>query len=69
MELANKSAIFMHCLPSFHDTNTTVGKSISEKFNVSEMEVTNEVFESNNRSFLTRPKIECTRLKPLCMPL
>ena len=46
MELANKSAIFMHCLPSFHDTNTTVGKSISEKFNVSEMEVTNEVFES-----------------------
>ena len=46
MELANKSAIFMHCLPSFHDTNTTVGKSISEKFNVSEMEITNEVFES-----------------------
>lgn len=46
MELANKTAIFMHCLPSFHDTNTTIGKSISEKFNVSEMEVTNEVFES-----------------------
>lgn len=46
MELANKTAIFMHCLPSFHDTNTTIGKSISEKFNVSEMEVTDEVFES-----------------------
>lgn len=46
MNLANKEAIFMHCLPSFHDTNTTVGKSISEKFNVNEMEVTNEVFES-----------------------
>lgn len=46
MELANKTAIFMHCLPSFHDTNTTIGKSISKKFNVSEMEVTNEVFES-----------------------
>lgn len=46
MELAHKNAIFMHCLPSFHDTNTTVGKSISEKFNLYEMEVSNDVFES-----------------------
>ena len=46
MELASKEAIFMHCLPSFHDTKTTIGKAISEKFSVNEMEVTDEVFES-----------------------
>ena len=37
----------MHCLPAFHDLKTTVGKEISEKFGISEMEVTDEVFESN----------------------
>jgi ornithine carbamoyltransferase len=36
----------MHCLPSFHDLNTTLGKEIGEKFGISEMEVTDEVFES-----------------------
>ncbi|MDO5041549.1 MAG: ornithine carbamoyltransferase, partial [Peptoniphilus sp.] len=46
MEMADKEAIFLHCLPSFHDTNTTIGKSIAEKFGVSEMEVSDEVFES-----------------------
>lgn len=39
-------AIFMHCLPSFHDTNTTIGAEIAEKFGVKEMEVADEVFES-----------------------
>ena len=46
MENANKEAIFLHCLPSFHDTNTKVGKDIYEKFGLAEMEVSNEVFES-----------------------
>jgi ornithine carbamoyltransferase len=46
MERAKPGAIFLHCLPSFHDTNTTVGKDIFEKFGLKEMEVTNEVFES-----------------------
>ncbi len=46
MNNANKDAIFLHCLPSFHDENTTIGKEISEKFGLKEMEVTNEVFES-----------------------
>ena len=46
MENAGPHAIFMHCLPAFHDLNTTIGKQISEKFGISEMEVTNEVFES-----------------------
>lgn len=47
MENAKKTAVFMHCLPSFHDTNTTIGKEIEEKFGLREMEVTNEVFESS----------------------
>ena len=46
MKKARKSAVFMHCLPSFHDTNTVIGAQIAERFGISEMEVTNEVFES-----------------------
>ena len=46
MANAKPEAIFMHCLPSFHDTNTTIGAEIAEKFGIPEMEVTNEVFES-----------------------
>ncbi len=46
MANAKPSAIFMHCLPSFHDTKTTIGAEIAEKFSVPEMEVTDEVFES-----------------------
>ena len=46
MDNAKPTAIFMHCLPAFHDLETTVGKEIHEKFGITEMEVTNEVFES-----------------------
>lgn len=46
MENAGKEAVFMHCLPAFHDLKTKIGKEISEKFGISEMEVTDEVFES-----------------------
>ncbi len=46
MALAKDTAIFMHCLPSFHDTKTTVGAEIAEKFGIQEMEVTDKVFES-----------------------
>ena len=46
MDNAKPTAIFMHCLPAFHDLETTVGKEIYEKFGITEMEVTNEVFES-----------------------
>lgn len=46
MNNADPRAIFLHCLPSFHDTNTTIGKDIAEKYGINEMEVTNEVFES-----------------------
>ena len=45
MRNAKDTAIFMHCLPSFHDTRTTIGAEIANKFGISEMEVTDEVFE------------------------
>ena len=46
MALAKPDALFMHCLPSFHDINTTIGKQIAEKFGITEMEVSDEVFLS-----------------------
>ena len=46
MENAGEEAIFMHCLPAFHDLNTETGLKISKQFGVNEMEVTDEVFES-----------------------
>ena len=47
MDNASENAIFLHCLPSFHDLNTTIGKEIYEKYGLKEMEVTNEVFNSD----------------------
>ncbi len=47
MENAGEKAIFMHCLPAFHDLKTKIGEQISEKFGIDEMEVTDEVFESS----------------------
>lgn len=47
MDNAASDVIFMHCLPSFHDLETTVGKEIYEKFGLEEMEVSNEVFLSD----------------------
>ncbi len=46
MELAGPEAVFMHCLPAFHDLNTVIGKKINEKYGLTAMEVTDEVFES-----------------------
>ena len=46
MKKATSDAIFLHCLPSFHDTSTKIGKEIHDKFGIEEMEVTDEVFES-----------------------
>ena len=47
MNNAKEGAIFLHCLPSFHNNETTIGKEIEEKFGIKEMEVTDEVFESS----------------------
>ena len=46
MENAKKSAIFLHCLPAFHDLKTKIGKEMGERFGIKDMEVTDEVFES-----------------------
>ena len=46
MKNAGESAVFMHCLPSFHDLDTVIGKEVGEKFGREYMEVSNEVFES-----------------------
>ena len=46
MALAGEQAVFMHCLPAFHDTNTTIGADIAARFGMTEMEVSDSVFES-----------------------
>lgn len=46
MENAGEQAIFLHCLPAFHDLKTTIGKEMGERFGIEDMEVTDEVFES-----------------------
>lgn len=47
MANAGEKAIFMHCLPAFHDLKTKIGKEMEERFGIAEMEVTDEVFESS----------------------
>ncbi|MCR5585042.1 MAG: ornithine carbamoyltransferase [Lachnospiraceae bacterium] len=47
MANANGNAIFMHCLPAFHDLKTEIGREMGERFNFSELEVEDEVFESS----------------------
>lgn len=46
MQTAGPDAIFLHCLPSFHDLGTKIGKQIHDKYGLNDMEVTDEVFES-----------------------
>ena len=47
MKNAGENSIFLHCLPSYHDHKTTIGREIGVKFGLKEMEVTDEVFESS----------------------
>jgi len=51
MEYAGEKSIFLHCLPAYHDLETKVGRDVYEKFGLTELEVTNEVFESE-KSFV-----------------
>ena len=46
MKNAGENAVFMHCLPSFHDNKTTIGREMGEKFSLNSFEVTDDVFES-----------------------
>ena len=63
MAKAGPQAVFMHCLPSFHDLNTTIGKEMGEAFGRKDMEVTDEVFESRSPSSSTRRRTACTPSK------
>ena len=47
IDLMAPTGIFMHCLPAFHDTETTIGAEIAERFGITEMEVTDEVFRGS----------------------
>jgi len=47
MDMANENAVFMHCLPAYHDKNTKIGKEICEKFGLDSLEVSDEVFSSS----------------------
>ncbi len=52
IDLMAPTGIFMHCLPAFHDTETTIGAEIAERFGITEMEVTDEIFRgSRSRVF------------------
>ena len=52
IDLMAPTGIFMHCLPAFHDAETTIGAEIAERFGITEMEVTDEVFRgSRSRVF------------------
>lgn len=73
MANAKESAIFMHCLPAFHDLETEVGKEIYEKFGLTDMEVTDEVFlgkqsvvfdEAENRMHTIKAVMYATLLPP-----
>ncbi len=43
----NPNCKFLHCLPAFHDRNTTIGEEIYQEFGLDGIEVSNEVFESD----------------------
>ena len=69
MKAASPQAVFMHCLPAFHDQGTVIGRQVYHEFGMSELEVTNEVFESEqsivfeeaeNRMHTIKAVIACT---------
>ena len=70
MKSAKPGAIFLHCLPSFHDLNTSVARDVHEKFGISEMEVTNEVFESERSAVFDEAENRMHTIKAvMCLTL
>ena len=55
----NPKVKFLHCLPAFHNRETTIGEEIFQKFGLKAMEVSEEVFESERRSFWMKRKTGC----------
>ncbi len=67
MELAGPDAIFLHCLPSFHDLGTAIGRQVHEKFGYSELEVTDEVFESGQSAVFDEAENRMHTIKAVMM--
>ena len=66
MANAKPTAIFMHCLPAFHDLKTKIGKEVYEKFGYSELEVTDEVFESEQSVVFDEAENRMHTIKSAC---
>ena len=67
MAKAKKEAIFLHCLPSFHDLKTKIGKEMGERFGITEMEVTDEVFESEQSKVFDEAENRMHTIKAVMM--
>lgn len=67
MANAKDSAIFLHCLPAFHDLKTKIGKEMGERFNIEDMEVTDEVFESEQTKVFDEAENRMHTIKAVMM--
>ena len=67
MANAKDSAIFLHCLPAFHDLKTKIGKEMGERFNIEDMEVTDEVFESEQSKVFDEAENRMHTIKAVMM--
>ena len=67
MANAKDSAIFLHCLPAFHDLKTKIGKEMGERFNIEDMEVTDEVFESEQSKVFDEAENRMQTIKAVMM--
>ena len=63
--MPERKAIFLHCLPAFHDLKTKIGKEMGERFNLTDMEVTDEVLSLSSLMCSTKLKTVCIRSKQL----
>ena len=69
MQNAGEQAIFLHCLPAFHDLKTAVGKEQGEKYGFTELEVTDEVFESAQSKVFDEAENRLTAMRGLLVYL
>ena len=67
MANAKDTAIFLHCLPAFHDLKTKVGKEMGERFGITDMEVTDEVFESSQSKVFDEAENRMHTIKAVMM--
>lgn len=67
MANAKDSAIFLHCLPAFHDLKTKIGKEMGERFNIEDMELTDEVFESEQSKVFDEAENRMHTIKAVMM--